>query len=285
MRSSAARARSWVLPVALLVGCNGPVKPEAQVLSRAEAEDVVRQNNTAINLRFKTSGRWSARWTENGHEESYDGKLFLDAWAPDSVRVKGRALGTDAFEVGCNAEYAWIWQMYPADREALYVGAPDKVSAARSTIPLRPSMLVDALGLARFDHPEHATQSVYRVTPEAHQLIFVASDTAGHALIEREVWLDRFPPFLITRVVHRNADGRVVADIHISGHKPIEPGGPLLARTIVARFPLDDAEFKLKLTGTIRQYDEPGVALLDPIRRKQKFPVTLPSDERIFILD
>jgi len=203
-----------------------------------EAVALVERNRRALPPALRAQG--SAR----GHFVDADGKrrhFDLDAkllvLPPDHLRFAlAHVLGGDELRAGINAEKWWIWVGRPQAHEYEGLRGEGAVVIA-GTIPVRPEQLMQASGLA----PIEMTQAAQRIT-ETHQELIYTVPGPDRRTIEMEIWIDRYEPWLIDRVIFRDAEGRETLSSQLSRYQTLSHTMAMLPREIHLRWPDRDAE-------------------------------------------
>lgn len=237
--------------VLFVVGCRAPqlqlVQP-ATVLPMREAVAFVNANIAAVGGTLRASGSVDGYFTQpEGGRRSYhlDGILFH--LAPRCVRFDLKSFGDTQLLFGSNKDLYWVFNKQQDEYVCGRHGVPEDLPL---DLPARPDQLVDALGLTLIPVDELGrstaprTRITQRVDHEAQQLLFLVHDEAGRVLIEKEFWIDRFPPYLIRKVVVRDGDGAVEMESTLSEYKMLGSEGPMLAHHMVADWPKLKAQMR-----------------------------------------
>ena len=66
-------------------------------------------------------------------------------------------------------------------------------------------------------------------------------------MLEKEYWLDRYPPRLVRRVMFRDADGVVTMESQLDDYRLLAAHGPLLPHQITAEWPKADARMRFRV--------------------------------------
>ena len=109
-------------------------------------------------------------------------------------------------------------------------------------------------------------QLVQRVVDDSQQLLFLVYDAGVALVIEREYWLDRYPPQLVRSVVFRDGEGVVEMQSELGAYKPLSPGGPLLPHVMKATWPKAGAsmEFRVGRWTLVNQVGPQGIQFKAP---------------------
>lgn len=231
-----------------LGGCPSHEPQQAAFHTKRQAIRIVDENRQAIRRGLKARGTVRGRFRdENGKSISFDliGKLLVAP--PDHLRFTMESiLGGDELEVGMNSEKWWIVTQRP--RSVYREDQRTHVAAAESGIPITPDQLIESIGLNAFQ----SATAAQRIVDDHQQLVFFDGDEFGNVIIEKEYWLDRYPPYLIRRIIHRDAEGRVVFESQLDRYKSIRQGGPILPHVIRFSWPEGDSW----LTFTVDPWEE-----------------------------
>jgi hypothetical protein len=188
-------------------------------------------------------------------------------------------LGTEELLIGSNAERYWLYSKRDGTyRTGTYAGLADDLEAP---MPLRPDMLIEALGLNPLPETTVGTAGpVQRIVDSHQQLIFLAYTHKGQGVIQKEYWLDRYGPRLIRRILFRDGIGRVVMDSILDDYRALRPGGPMLPRRVRVQWPLQDAVLDFRIhTWKLMPDRTPGhPAFVAPHQRGQDYPHMIDLD-------
>jgi hypothetical protein len=109
-------------------------------------------------------------------------------------------------------------------------------------------MLIEALGVNSLPGARGGLlEPVRQSSSDYDELIYLRFTEDGRLAIDREYYIDRRPPFLIRRIILRDAAGAEAMVAHLSDYKPIGGDGPLTAKTIELSWPEQQATLQLKL--------------------------------------
>ena len=235
--------RLRVPPVLLVVGfavLSGGCPPAPrrfapEPIPLRDAVRIVNDNHARITGTLRAQGAVDGRFTlSDGRRGSYhlDGVLFY--LAPRYVRFDLKRFGDRKFLFGSNAEDYWY---YNPEEEAYECGRHGEDDQLAPLIPVRPDQMADALGLTILPTEtsgDSRVRLVQRVVDDFQQVLFLIHDDAGEVTLEKEYWLDGYPPRLIRRVVFRDGDGVVTMQSQLDDYKAAGPDGPLLPHTVTA---------------------------------------------------
>jgi hypothetical protein len=232
-------------------GCAGKeqrVAPPAAIpLARAVA--VVNDNIAAVGGTLRAVGWVDGSFVDaDGHLRSYNVDAVLFYLEPGHVRFDLKSFGTRRFLFGSNGSRYWF---YDQSRDVYQCGRHDAEDELSADMPIKPRQLVDALGLSFMSDRDAAdgtaVRMVQRVGDQYQQVLFMVSDGLSRPLIEKEYWLDRFPPRLVRRVVFRNGNGEVELESQLDDYRAIEPGGATLPSVMVANWPESMAHMRFRV--------------------------------------
>jgi len=238
-------AVGFVLPA----GCATSPKPARMPpapLAMIDAIRVVDANVSQVRGTIRAGGTVDGYFTSKGRRRHYqlDGVLFF--LAPDDVRFDLKKLGSRQFLFGSNDQRYWIYSKQDDRYRCGYQGEPEDPSAA---LPIRPDQIADALGLRLIGDLRGAerTDIVQQVVADAQQILILVRAENGYLVLEKEYWLDRFPPRLVRRVVFRDEEGVVVLSSRLTDYRRIEPEGPMLPYEMVAEWPGAGARMRFRV--------------------------------------
>jgi len=167
-------------------------------------------------------------------------QLYLD------LQALGGLAG--AARIGSNAARYWM-AIEGGERDRFVWGKYEHLDEADvREFPLRPDMLIEALGVNSLPGPRAGLlEPVRRSTTDYDELMYLRFSEDGRLVIDREYYIDRRPPFLIRRIVLRDAAGAEAMVARLNDYKPIGGNGPLTAKTIELSWPQQQATLQLKL--------------------------------------
>jgi len=269
----------------LLAGCvpeapplAPPPAPLADVLARVNA------NSERIDSVYAAHCALAGVLTdENGRARRVDMQGPLRYGKPRQFYLDLKAFGglAGGATIGSNAERYWVaiggeldkfvWGKYE------HLDEPDV-----REFPLRPDLLIEALGVNQLPAARGGLlEPVRRSSSGYDELIYLRFTDDGRLVIDREYYIDRRPPFLIRRIVMRDAAGAEAMEARLSDYKPIGGDGPLTAKTIQLSWPAQQARLELKLWAR-------RLINWDPPRRAKVFAFpseVMASHERVTQID
>ncbi len=235
--------------VLLFAGCQEPERMPVFTPMR-QAVGIVEANRHRVRTGLKATGTARGYFKDNrGNRRHLDLGAKLQVVPPTHMRfVLQDALGQDQLEVGMNDAKWWLLVRQPEERyfEGPMGTEPDV--SITGTVPLKAEQLMESLGL----NPLGGAHAGQRVVDDHQQLIFMTKGEDGRAAIEKEYWLDRYPPLLIGRIVFRDDEGRMTLESHLGRYRPVADGGPQLPHELRLVWPSEEAE----LAFHIRNWDE-----------------------------
>lgn len=232
----------------IVSGCGHPrlaIDPLPPIPMR-DAVRIVNDNVGKIAGTLRASGSVDGYFTNpnNGRRVNYslDGTLFH--LAPSYVRFDLKKFGDRQILFGSNEENYWF---YSKEDDRFYCGRQGESDNVPAEIPVRSDQIVEALGLTMIGEDAwggRVIRRVQRVDLDVQQILFVEVGEDGQAVLEKEYWLDRYPPRLVRRVVFRGADGVVTMESFLDDYRPIAAGGPLLPHKMAAEWPEKGARMR-----------------------------------------
>jgi hypothetical protein len=254
----------WLLPILLVSsGCPPrPAPPPPADLSRHEAVALVNENNARITTALQAK-HVSARGhfiDDHGRKRNFSlegGALFLK---PRYLYFDLRQLGRTVMRFGSNEDEYWLWIQPELDTLwwGTYAALEDGGAVA---IPLRPDLLMEALGFDELPAEDVEVPMVYRVMGEHNQLLWLERDEAGRLSLRKEYWLDRRPPYLIRKILSRDSKGRTTFYAELDDYEPISGLGALAAHRVSLHWLEPDSVMDLRIGGwKIREDVRPASA-------------------------
>lgn len=174
----------------------------------------------------------------------------FDRTAGPLLRMDLKKLGETQLLVGSNRDRYW---QYSAQDKQYHCGWHGDDDPMLSDLPIKPRQLVHALGLTPIALGPAAPGTVatfQRIEQDVQQVLFLVEDSASGRKLEREYWLDRYPPRLVRRVVFRNAMGGIEMQSQLSDYRRIGDNGLFLPHRIV----VDWADSQMQLKFSIRRW-------------------------------
>ena len=232
-----------------LAGCATQQKlPPPGPITMSRAVGIVNGNISRIEGTLRASGAVDGYFTNaDGNRRSYhvDGVLFF--LAPSYLRFDLKKFGDRQLLFGSNDDVYWV---YTKEDDTYHCGEHGAGDDLPPGVPLRPYQIVDALGLTPVDDREPEADSVdfvQRIVEDYQQILFLEYDDSGRLVIEKEYWLDRYPPRLVRRVVFRDADGVIEMESRLDDYRPLSVRGPLLPHVLIADWPRVGSQMRLRV--------------------------------------
>ncbi len=239
-----------VLVVIAMGGCETlPKAAPRSPVSLRSAVETVNTNASAIQGTLRASGFVDGTSTRSdGKKMDYhlDGVLFY--LRPTYVRFDLKSFGDRKFLLGSNAESFWI---FDKAEERYHCARHGEHSDLAEALPIAPDQVVDALGLSLIDldvDDERTLGHVQRIVSDFQQVLFLERDADGLVALRKEYWLDRYPPYLIRRVIFRDFQGDVEMVSELGDYKPIASGGPLLPHAMKADWPRRGSQMRFRVS-------------------------------------
>lgn len=279
----------WLLPLALaaLTGCpprKAPVQEGPPPAVRPLAEQIAAVNDNLAGITRTLSGGGisvSTRIHEDGKEHRYD----LDGWIrflpPRFLYFDFSHLGmTSAVHIGSNNDMFWVW-VRPEQNRLWWGRWADLQPADTSQLPLAPDMILAAMGLAPLPTTEaglagpRAEASDHRYT----KLRYYAGGQKGPWL-QREYWLDRYPPFLPRVVIFYEPGQKIKMLANLDDYQPVAESAVYIARDVRMTWPKENDSLHIRL-GKLR-FDE-GITAESPAFQliKERVPIKPDRWERV----
>jgi hypothetical protein len=233
----------------LLPACR-TIRPDIQPpdpMPLAEAAAVVNRNIALIPATLRAIGPVDGHVTlpERGRRTYHlDGVLFFRA--PRFFRFDLKGLGETQILIGSNHRDYWCFSKFD---ETTVCGRHGAAEDLPQGLPARPDQLIDALGLTPIPVPgapaapapnsagDHPVRVVQRVVEHVQQLLFLIHDGQGNVLIEKEYWVDRYPPHFVRKVIFRDADGVVEMESTLEAYQSVGDTGLQIPHRMTAEWP------------------------------------------------
>lgn len=154
-----------------------------------------------------------------------------------------------AIVLGSNDEVFWV--AVKLGRNELWWGRWADLSPDRAhRMPLSPDMMLAAMGLAPLPRPEEGLKGPIPQADdgEYYKLLYLAS-SKGALWIQREYWLDRYPPHLPRAVLFRLPDGRVRMRSTLDRYERVSGSNVYVARQIDVYWPASQDRLSMRLGG------------------------------------
>jgi hypothetical protein len=152
-----------------------------------------------------------------------------------------------AIVLGSNEEIFWV--AVKLGRNELWWGRWADVEPERTCrVPLAPDMILAAMGLAPLPGPRDGLTGPVPQADDGqyYKLLYMVS-SGGALWIQREYWLDRFPPYLPRAVLFRLPDGRVQMRSTLDRYERVAGSGVYVARQIQVLWPQTDDSLWMRM--------------------------------------
>ena len=222
-----------------------PAAPLPEVVARVNA------NNERINAVYAARCALAGVLTdENGRARRVDLQGPLRYAKPRQLYLDLQAFGglAGAARIGSNPLRYWL-AINGGELDKFVWGKYEHLDESDvREFPLRPDLLIEALGVNPLPRARGGLlEPVRQTSSEYDELIYLRFTHDGRLVIDREYYIDRRPPFLIRRIVLRDAAGAEAMVARLSNYKPVGGNGPLTAKTIELSWPQQQATLELKL--------------------------------------
>lgn len=239
-----------VLPLALvaLAGCpprdRKPPTPLVTPPPRPTLQQAVAavNNNIAGITQSLASGDIRVNATfhdEEGKAHNYrDLRGVLRFFPPHYLYLRiGDIVEPSAVQLGSNDTLFWM-AVKPKRNELWWGRWADLGPADTADLPLAPDMVLAAMGLAPLPRPGDALLGpVPRIDEDGYyKLLYIASMGTAPS-IQREYWLDPFPPHLPRAVVFRQPDGTIQMIATLDRYERVNDAPVHIARDIRMAWP------------------------------------------------
>ncbi len=267
----------------LLAGCPPSPPPrtayEGPTLPLSQLVDRINRNNHRIATLWARVGSFTVKLLdEKGQPRLVSGDGNLQYAKPRGLRLIGKGVFSDLFDIGSNDERYWM--TVPVDPVSTmwfgtYAGL-DQVDPSR--IPIMPDLLLQVLAIDDINPNLLAMPSpVLRFNPDAdaYMLVWIAK-VPGRLLATREVWYDR-RTLLPVLVLLFDDNGRVQLRAYLSEHEPVkvasgdESDPPRIATRYALYFPKSKTKLSMKLRDMTTLYT-PRRGMSFPNARSFAFP-------------
>ena len=270
--------------LSFVVGCPPQQQPLDPIEMR-QAVAIVNDNTARITSCIKAEGSVSGHFVDaTGHRQHYDLHASCQVIAPLHTYMSLKSgLGTQEMLLGSNHEQYWVHIRLDDDtyRYGTHAALQDQPLSA---MPLRPDLVIEALGLNAL--PEDTTGTagpVQRIVDEYQQLIFLAYESDSQGIIHKEYWLDRYEPRLVRRIIFRDAMGRVVMDSRLDDYRLTSEFGALLPHRVRVDWPLSDSvmNFRISRWKPLPERGRSHPAFIAPHERGQRFKNMIDLDAQL----
>ncbi len=202
----------------------------------------------------------------SGRKRSFHLSGVLFYLAPSYLRFDLKSLGERQALFGTNDLDYWF---YSKEDDRFICGPGRGDDNLLDDLPIQPEEIADAMGLRGIAIDEsngNTLGAVQRIVDDFQQILFVARDQFDEAILEKEYWLDRYPPNQIRRVLFRDRNGDVVMESELDDYQSINERGTLLPTMISARWVKTGAfiRFRVRSWAVFEQVKADGVQFATP---------------------
>jgi len=181
----------------------------------------------------------------NSHKYNLNGTLLYRK--PRDLRVDLRpSIGDQVMQIGSNAETFWIW--VEPELQMMRWGKHEhagKSCAGRMSI--RPDQLASSLGLQRLTVNEPGLSGpALKAGKDFDILLYMREYEDRKFLLEREIYVERVPPFMIRVMRFIDARGQETMRANLSDYKRVWENGPLVPHTMIFNWPQDGGSLTLE---------------------------------------
>jgi len=255
---------------ALLLACGGcPPEAKPPPAPRQTEAVVLRYNANALGfgetIRAKNVSVAMKLRDAQGTRRRFDLSGVLWFQPPRRLYLSLKQFGP-VLQIGSNEQEYWVWWIEP--RRQMWWGRYEHLGKpCAEAMPIRPDHLLAMLGITPLPTGEGALLGPLRQVRDAEDTLIyfrwpmasrrptgdgvelLPADPSAEppGRIQREYWLDRYPPFVPRRILFRDAIGDVLTEARLSDHEPVGENGPLLAREITVTLPQVDGWLRMRL--------------------------------------
>jgi len=225
-------------------GCAAIRKPQgpAPKYSLEELVSKVKQNTQGLGQFRSDRGNMMAKIpTDKGRKRfDLDGVVLLYE-QPKNLYLTGNYLGQTTLQIGSNPENYWVAIMHDPSqfRWGYWRFADQECNKWKKTSPL---ILLDAIGPVNLAQTSGKMgRPVLRTTEEANILSYESTEGRFSA---KEVYLSRYDPIVVTKIVYYNADRTEHATIVFSKHEEVAPG-TYMAKRVELNWPTENSYMRI----------------------------------------
>jgi hypothetical protein len=235
-----------------LAGCPPNGQPEIEfgpVVTLTEAVATLNSNNEPFEAGVQATGYARGHFAgEDGKRRAFDCDAKLLIIPPRHLRFDLQTLGQTQVLFGSNDTRFWLHVVPELD--TYWWGNYKDIDPARvDGVPLRPDMVVEALGIQRIWPDTRGSAGPFqRIEGNHQQLLFTAYDEQGQGVLYKEYWLRRTEPRVIDEVLFRDRDGRIVMRSRLSDYRQFEKTEHWVAHRIDVDWPQEDSKLRLTIS-------------------------------------
>lgn len=167
---------------------------------------------------------------------------------PLNFRLKAKAFGKPAADLGSNSEEFWFWT---SQDDPPYVNHCAHQSLGRAkyelAIPIKPEMMMAALGMAEYDERK---EYVVKVKEKSYELIEPVTDPSGRRIFRVTVfnpWQVSAPTPQVIAHVLRDENGKEICAATIKEAMVDPATGAVLPKVVHLTWPAQKLELTLKM--------------------------------------
>jgi hypothetical protein len=221
---------------------DGPTQTMAQVITQINA------NNAKITTLWSSHSFQATLVDDKGKSHSFSGDGYLLFTKPANLLLTAKGI-IPFFEIGSNDNQYWF-TAFPDEVSTQWYGLKNNLTdeSARQ-IPIRPDLILEVLGVSDIDTNFLAPPvPVMRFNNDAWAYMFTWNRPLTNRWVaEKEVWYDvetKLPKLILLF----DANGRIILRAYLSEHKPIEPGGGMIATRYQLFFPENKSQMSFHMT-------------------------------------
>ncbi|HVT88291.1 MAG TPA: hypothetical protein VHD56_05530 [Tepidisphaeraceae bacterium] len=224
----------------------GPTQTMQQVIATVNA------NNSLIPT-LHGKGSFEATIKFEGESHYVNGDILLLYGQPVSLRLVGKKVTNNVFDIGSNGDIYWVIAYPPVDK--MWWGHHDRPRVADVELPISPQSLVEVLAVQSIPIDLlHEPAPVMRFNNDYDAYMIVWNELLSDRWIaHKEVWYDRKTK-LPMNVLLFDENGRVVVRAYLSKYKPVEiegapkERGPMVATYFQLMFPDTGSKMTIDLS-------------------------------------
>lgn len=230
----------------------------------------VNENSAAMNFLLRgLQGSASGKYLKaSGKLDSFSMTAKLLYRNPRDLFLKlEHTLGGD-MEIGSNEREFWVWNKIDEDR--YWWGLHENLGPTeQANLPIRPDHIVEVLGLGGIPSEFQPGQEPdFRVLPDRYELRFKGGSSTGGEQVEKVLFIDRRPPYLIRQLQYLRPGGSVALDAKLSDYQVVEGSSVRAPHKIEMFWPHRGERMELEF-GRMDRYDmsEAATRFRSPLQR------------------
>jgi len=181
------------------------------------------------------------------HKYNLDGTLLYRK--PRELRVDLRpSIGDPVMQIGSNKETFWIW--VEPELQMMRWGKHEHVGKPCSgRMSIRPDQLVQSLGLQRLTSTDPTLAGpALSAARDYDKLTYIREYGPKGFALDRELYVDRSPPFMIRVMRFFDPQGRESMRASLDKYGPAWRNGPLVPHVMVFDWPQDGGRLSLEIS-------------------------------------